>query len=217
MDRKIRHKFETPQFSYGAVEEALGTVFGLDREAQQGPLRGRLKRLQQLGLPGLAAGKGARVDYSLEQAAQWLVALLMAELGLDPVVIVKGIRTHWNAQLARQATDAEALTRNPIMLVLRPRLMSDSWKTAPQTLPWFSLHRRDDLKAADLISSPPKLDAPTLMVNASTTGKQKEQRPSSSESRQRSKMLPRAEGDWFCVRNLTEALHKLETALHTEG
>ena len=35
MDRKIRHKFETPQFSYGAVEGALGVVFGLDRETHK--------------------------------------------------------------------------------------------------------------------------------------------------------------------------------------
>jgi hypothetical protein len=212
MERKIRHKFETPQFSYGAVEGALAVVLGLDHKTQQGPFRGRLKRLQQLGLPGLAAGKGARVSYSLEQAAQWLVALLLAELGLDPVVIVKGILEYWNSQLARQATDSEALVNNPVMLVLRPRLMSASW--TQRSLPWLSLHRRNDLKAADLIVSP-QLDAPILTVNPTVTPAVSKPLPEST--RARGKPLPRAEDEWFCVRNLTDALHKLEAALHIEG
>ena len=37
----------------------------------------------------------------------------MAELGLDPVVIVKGIREYWDPQLARQATDTEDLPTTP--------------------------------------------------------------------------------------------------------
>jgi hypothetical protein len=94
MPRKIRNQFETPRYSYGAVEGALGAVFGADIDTQQGALRARLKHFGRLGLPGGRAGKGTRMLYSLEHASQWVVALLMSELSIDPTVIVKGIHEY---------------------------------------------------------------------------------------------------------------------------
>src|SRR5262245_24368449 len=109
MDRKKRHEVAPAQYAYGAVETALAAVFGSNDKTPTGALLCRLKDLQRLGM-GERAGKGARITYSREQAHQWLIALLMSEIGVDPVVTVELIKKHW-PQLARyvgRATDFEA-------------------------------------------------------------------------------------------------------------
>jgi hypothetical protein len=47
-------------YSYARVEAALAAVFGVDAE-HRGALKGRLKHLAKLGLPGLKARKGLRI------------------------------------------------------------------------------------------------------------------------------------------------------------
>jgi hypothetical protein len=145
MDRKPRHDFATPRFSYGAIESALAAVFGADRQTQQGALRGRLKHLQRLGLPGVEAGKGARIQYSLAQASQWLLAMLMGEIGVDPAISVETIQKAW-PQLQRwfeRALDKDArLGGNPIWLTLRPQPMS-GWAKA-STIEWIGAFRWKD-------------------------------------------------------------------------
>jgi hypothetical protein len=133
MDRKVSHGFESPLYSYAEVERALAAAFGVDAERQRGALRGRLKHLQRLGLPGLEAGKGTRVQYSRAQANQWLLALLMAEIGIDPTIIAKTIKANWKAlaPFVEQATDRQARSGNPIYLGLRPRVMSSAWEDRP--------------------------------------------------------------------------------------
>jgi hypothetical protein len=141
MDRKPRHDFATPRFSYGAIESALAAVFEADRQTQQGALRGRLKHLQRLGLPGIEAGKGARVQYSLVQASQWLLAMLMGEIGVDPAISVQTIQKAW-PQLQRwfeRALDKDALSGNPVWLTLRPQPMS-GWTKAP-AIEWIGAFR----------------------------------------------------------------------------
>ena len=80
-------RVRNPPLCLRCAQQALGETFGADREAQQGALRGRLKRLSTLGLPASGPGKGARRRYSWEQANQLLIALLMEDAGLDPVVV----------------------------------------------------------------------------------------------------------------------------------
>jgi hypothetical protein len=85
----------------------------------------------RLGLPGVAAGRGTRIQYSRAQASQWLVALLLAEVGVDPTVIVRAIKANWERLLpsVKEATDRTAIRdANPIFLALRPRLMSAGWE-----------------------------------------------------------------------------------------
>src|SRR5262245_25918900 len=115
-------------FSYGALEKALSVVFNADGE-HQGAFRSRIKHLQRLGLPGLKAGKGARVEYSVEHASQWLLALLLSAGGIDPAYAVEQIRDHWEKfrPWFRRAQDREAHGRDGhVYLVVRvPGLLKE--------------------------------------------------------------------------------------------
>jgi hypothetical protein len=198
MDRAVSHGFATPRYRYGAIEEALANIFGLDDGVQRGPLRGRLKRLGQLGLPGVGQGKGQRVLYSYEQTTQLAVALLIAELGVDPTVIARLVKGHWKtiAPWVRRATDDDAKAGDSVFLTLRPRLMSGPWselRHALETVPWMGGFRRFDRRLKD-----------------------KEGRPIQRENV--SMFLDRcAEKGWLCCRNLTEDLTRLKASLDRLG
>jgi hypothetical protein len=129
MDRTDLHKFEQPLFLYGDVERALGHIFRVDPRRQRSVLRARLKHFQRLGLPGLAPGKGKPLRYSRELASMWLMALALAEIGLDPALIVKAIKSHWKnlAPWVRRAADYRAQTESPVFLLAKPWAMSGSW------------------------------------------------------------------------------------------
>jgi hypothetical protein len=201
MVRKQSNEFVRPAFSYGAVEKALGAVFDANAKTQQGALRGRLKHLQRLGLPGTVAGKGTRIQYSAEQACQWLLALLMSDAGIDPKVSVKLIHKFWAKYLKSivlKATDHEAmfgyapLPANPVFLTLRPRLMSGDWSKQKLDVHLIGFFRRFDyhLKGPD-------------------------GRPIQRELI--SNYLNDLETDWLCVRNLTRALSTFFDNLHYEA
>jgi hypothetical protein len=182
--KKPQHEAET--YSYAVVETALASVFGADPAIQRGAFRARLKHFQRLGLPGIESGKGTRIAYSADVARQWLVGLLMAEIGVDPILIVGIVKSRWDylTPWLRRATEPGA-AENPVFLGLRPRLMSGAWaggKADPKTMEWISAFRR-------LTKNP-------------NTGKWEETI---------SPALDR-EG-WYCVRNLTEALTKLQAGL----
>jgi hypothetical protein len=117
-----------PGYAYAQVESALGMFFGAPPSAQ-GSLRSRIRHFQRIGLVEIAPGKGRRISYSRVQAAEWLLALLLSEFGIDPVVIVKSIKAE-RTQLREwisEATDAEALGGNEVWLTARPALMSGGW------------------------------------------------------------------------------------------
>lgn len=106
----------------------MGAVFGVDGVTQQSALRGRIKHLQRLGLPGLNPGKGARLDYSVEQASQWLLVLLLSEAGVEPVLGVKLVRDSWPKYLSwfKRAQDLAKVQTNAgshVFLTVRPHLL----------------------------------------------------------------------------------------------
>jgi hypothetical protein len=126
MVRKGSDSFVEPRYRYGAVETALAKVFGADAKAQAGVLRGRIKHFQKLGLPGLEVGKGARVLYSYEQAAQWLIGLFLNDIGIEPRTIVELFNEYWAERLVigvKWATDTTAKAGNPALLTVRPQQM----------------------------------------------------------------------------------------------
>jgi hypothetical protein len=184
MDRKLSQGFETPRYSYAEVERALAAVFNLDADRQRGALRGRLKHLQRLGLPGLESGKGKRVAYSFEQASQWLIALLMAQIGIDPAIIAKTVKASWKGLVpsVKAAIDTTAKRENPIYLGLRPRVMLGAWEEGPSLQ--VEMFRRFSM-------------APSL-------GPNRDELPHKTD----------ADADnWLCVINFTRPLSHLELVL----
>jgi hypothetical protein len=140
MGRK-QMSFSTGIYSYGKVERALGAALYADKTIQAGALRGRLKRLSTLGLPEGGPGKGARRLYSLEEAHQLLVAILMEDAGLDPVVVARAVKKAWPMNLtanAKEATVKDTRDRtingvfvhgNPIILDMRLSTVTGPWRT----------------------------------------------------------------------------------------
>ena len=105
-------------------------MLGANSTAQTGALRGRLKRLATLGLPGAGPGKGTRRQYTWEEAAQLAIALLMQDGGLDPTIVVLAIRKEW-PQLA--AGVKKALAGEPMLLVLSMQLVAGPWSRDPSS------------------------------------------------------------------------------------
>lgn len=192
MNRKLSYRFATPRWAYGQVERALAAVFELD-SSRIGALRGRLKNFNLLGLPGLNAGKGARVLYTEEQVCQWLVALLMSELGIDPSVIVKLVKGHWERHIrlwVKRATDTESKAGNPVFMTLRPCLLSGpqiaGGKPSLDSVRWIGGFRRWRLK------DPAGRPIPGENVDM---------------------FLDHPEDGWLCARNLTHDIGRLLTSL----
>jgi hypothetical protein len=127
--KKSKGPRTTRGYRYAEVEPALGAMLGADTATQQGALRGRLKRLSTLGIPGSGPGKGSRRLYSWEEVVQLAVALLMEDAGLDPVVVAKAITTSWHWLATKAVRAVEASPNNPILLTLRLSHLSGPWRT----------------------------------------------------------------------------------------
>jgi hypothetical protein len=128
MARATRKRVGGAGYSYAQVEAALGALFRVPASAQ-GSFRARVRHLQRVGLVKIAPGKGRRISYTRIQANEWMLALLLAELGVDPIVIVKSVqggRKELHDWIA-EATDDEALGGNEVFLAIWPALMSGAW------------------------------------------------------------------------------------------
>ena len=70
---------------------------------------------------------------------QWLIALLLGQLGIDPVLVVRTVKENWKNVLApaiEAAISRRARAGNHVYLVLRPRLMSGGGLQ----ISWFERH-----------------------------------------------------------------------------
>jgi hypothetical protein len=156
MNRTDSNKFVLPRYSYAQVETALAAVFDIDAESR-GPLKGRLKHLVRLGLPGLKARKGSRIAYSGEHVAKMLIALLLEEAGIDPAVAVNLIQSAWEqfiwpgACKAMDGEDAENKKGNHVFLTIKPHLMTGLWtkeRHPLDTSPTLAVFRRKTAKGS---------------------------------------------------------------------
>jgi hypothetical protein len=122
------NRFDAPAFSYRETEDALARTLQFNLVAQRGMLRARLKHLQRLGLIELNLGKQKRAQYSRAQVTLWLLALVLADAGLDPALIVAALKNNWRrlASTLELATSDEATSGRPYFLHLTLRVMSAS-------------------------------------------------------------------------------------------
>lgn len=91
----------------------------------------RIRECESDGLVGAADVRGRDVKIHLdrwEEANQILLALLMEDAGLDPVVVAAAIKTAWKdvAANVRLATSDKA-SSNPMMLHLRLQTFTGPW------------------------------------------------------------------------------------------
>jgi hypothetical protein len=193
MERTTRYDFETGRYAYGEIERGLGVTLGADEAAQKGALRGRLKHLSTLGLPSSGPGKGARRSYSEDEALQLLLALLLADLGIDPALIVPAIKKVWPKLHKRIRMAAAAPVHNPTMLTVRLAEVSGPWG-AKEPL-WIGvMPRRDERSQAFAKKHGFRDESDNLMTT-----------------------MDWDESDWFCARNLTTEVAKLQAALDAEA
>ena len=187
-------------WAYGDIERAIGEVLGADPETQAGALRGRLKHLSGLGILGQSGpGKGARRRYSRDEANKLLVAMLVEDCGLDPIVVVKAVNNTWPKleRNVRQAMDDEALSGNPMLLTLRLEQIGGPWRTKDPlaAVPWIGVNRRIDTRAKTMYQKRGFKDESDLLVS----------------------LFDRDEPGWLAVRNLTAAMSLLYRAIRSGG
>jgi hypothetical protein len=201
MRGKVSYKFvHSAAYPYARIEAALALVFDVP-PARIKHLRGRVKHLMVLGLPGSKPGKGARVTYGFDTVLPWLIALLLEDLGVPPAVAVKAVeiqrkKPDLNRWLKR-AIDAESLgdpdkgvPANPVFLTLRPLLASSSWNEANPPL-WIGFERRYDFRLHERLGHDPDLMKRFLDKAA-------------------------RDGTWACARNLTLDLKRLLGRLESD-
>jgi len=151
MDTQTK-EFSTKRYGYGLLERALGAALDAGEAVQRGALRGRIKRLARLGLPApLPEEQEGRRAYSLEEAHQILVAILMEDAGLNPTVVARAVKRAWSRNLAdvKNATNTEARTKYPIILFMMLQTVIGPWRTGNphEAVPIFYLKPRSDRKA----------------------------------------------------------------------
>jgi hypothetical protein len=161
-------------YSYSQVEGALATLFRVPAVAQ-GSFRGRMRHLQRVGLVEIAPGKGRRIFYTSIQANEWMLALLIADLGVDPTVIVKSIERERKKlrEWMREASDEEALGGNDVFLAAQPELMSGAWASKDSVgILRFAKFRRYDaaLKIPRHDSRPSRSGRPALRPTLPSIG-----------------------------------------------
>ena len=201
------YNFVTGAFAYARVEQALGAALYADAEIQRGALRGRLKRLLTLGLPENGPGKGSRRLYSLEEAHQLLVALLMEDAGLDPTVVAPAVKKAWPnnlAERAENATRAEAKT-NPIVLLMMLQTITGPWRTgdAHTAVPLVYLKPRLNKEAFERYRSKKYRE---LGISEVAAVRMADEVTSGFDN-------AREDEGWFVARNYTQKAEKLEAVL----
>jgi len=119
---------ELATFRFGHMEAALAALFGVE-SAKMTAFHGRLQFLQVRGLPlGVRAGRGQKIEYTREQALQFLLALVLEQHGVDPKACTWLVETWWKeiGRWMRKASDAEALAEdnpNPVFMTITLRLI----------------------------------------------------------------------------------------------
>jgi hypothetical protein len=125
--------FTLPTYSYAEAESALGAAIEFGLVHQRSTIKLRLKHLQRLNLIELKLGKKQRAKYSRAQIVLWLLALILAETGADPVQVVAALKRNWNhlASTIELATSDEARSGRPFYMITWLRGLSGPIRQKP--------------------------------------------------------------------------------------
>jgi hypothetical protein len=136
-------------YSYAVVEQAFATVFGMRRAI----LHGRIAHLRRLGLALEYPGKGKRITYENDTIDLWYLALVLAHLRMDPILVVEIVNA--NRDQLRRIFALARKARRPedhiiIMLdfsVALDQLPQISYGRASESMPWRDLFAVFDLSS----------------------------------------------------------------------
>jgi hypothetical protein len=182
--------FTSPSYSYAEAENALGHALGFGLVHQRGTLRMRIKHLQRLNLIELSLGKQKRAKYSHSQIVLWLLALLLAETGADPVQVVSALKRNWKhiAGTVELATSDEARSGRPYYLCTWLRGLSG-----------------------------PVNQKPTLSIELVQLQQPNPYAPISEQLRQLREVVAGNSDDMVALMNVTRPLSRLENSLPPQG
>jgi hypothetical protein len=200
-------------FRYGELELALAIMLDA-RPTGLGSLRGRLKRLSTLGVPGGGGGKGSRREYSWEEATLLAVALLLEDAGLDPVVVASALKNTWPHLKSRAMAAVKASAANPVMLIIHLETIAGPWRTGDSLagLPWISIARRIDERSRNRRITMYGKHFAKLGHNEPAV-QDLIKRLATLEADNVVMILNRNDPGWLPVRNLTDRLNVLKAAL----
>jgi hypothetical protein len=142
-EMRAKIKASTPQqsvrtatYGYIETERALARVFDLEDVLRDKTFRARLLHLRKCGLTPINPGRGVRIRYTFSDVCQLLVGLVLAEINIDPLLIVRTLQRHWKQRSGFHAAINQILRvesekkEKPLIgakdciVVLRPRFMS---------------------------------------------------------------------------------------------
>jgi hypothetical protein len=125
--------FTLPIYNYAEAESALGVAIEFGLVHQRSTIKLRLKHLQRLNLIELNLGKKRRAKYSRAQIVLWLLALILAETGADPVQVVAALKRNWKhlASTIELATSDEARSGRPFYMITWLRGLSGPVRQKP--------------------------------------------------------------------------------------
>ena len=208
-------KLAERRFFYGDVEDGLAAALDIN-DAWRTLFRSRIKHFQRLGVVGERSGRGAPIRYSFEQAARLAIVLMIADVGLDPILSVQLINDRWKSKLRGRVWEAVGPgtedSEKQWFLTLRMEAMRGPWaKRSPVAAigmfqrihrrPPLSEKHREDLKAQ--FPDEKQFDAQVALLRA---------------PRENIDMwLEHPEQGNFCVFPLSYVLHRLRSHLERIG
>jgi hypothetical protein len=205
---------------YAELEHGLGVMQDAGA-AGIGSLRGRLKRLASLGIPGSGTGKGSRRVYTWEEATQLAVALLLEDANQDPVVTAAALKNVWPQLAPRVMAAIEAPADNPVLLiVLELEAIAGPWRTGNPLagVPWIAITQRIDERAkAQRITMYRKHFKQAISTDPNVLGLI--DALATHEANEVTRILNRDQPQrgWFFVRDLTDRLNVFKTALEQKA
>ena len=89
------------EFSYGVVEKALATAYGVSEAVRPAGFRGMISNLHKLGAlgPQSRVGRGAKLTYTHIEFTRLILAIEFCEFGLPPATAAALVGRYWECKL----------------------------------------------------------------------------------------------------------------------